>query len=148
MAFIHLGPAPTACILLTVPIIAPDGRWTWGVLRRIGTLLAQEYIYTPAECAAAVRTYGVAVSRMIRAWETDRYAITARGKISGQMITRVEWAWDSRAREWTPSEPIDGFHGAAEARARATGIPLAEERFSAASGLPVRLGAPPLVSAA
>lgn len=154
ITFVDLAPVPTANLYLTIPVALAAGGWTWGELPRMRGVLAREYIYTAAECAAVVNAYGTALSRMIRTSEADRFCITVRGQVTGMLLRRAEWAWDDHLHEFAPDgEPLDGWSAAARAYWEATGQLISSQHFEASGGLPVitntiRRDWPPMAHAA
>ncbi|MFF7408673.1 hypothetical protein [Streptomyces lydicus] len=136
VAFIDLAPVPTISLFLAVPVAIAEGGWKWGELPRYAGELAREYVYTAAECAALVASYGRAMAALIRTSEADRFCITARGRVSGLMVRRAEWAWNTYARAYVPDgEPIDGWRAASRAYWMATGEFIDRQRFTARRGL-------------
>jgi hypothetical protein len=135
VAFIDLAPVPTAMLFLAVPVALDEGGWTWGELARFPGVLAREYVYSAHEVAAVVSTYGTMLAHMIKTSEADRFCISVRGRITGALVWRAEWAWDDHAHVYAPyGEPIDGWREAARAYWNITGELISNQKFSASSG--------------
>lgn len=114
ITYVDLAPLPTVHVYLSVPVAIDGDGWTWGVHPRFTEPLAREYVYSASECAAAVRTYGVMLARMIQPKEADRFCIYVRGPVTGMLLHRAEWKWDDLANAYTPNgEPWCGWRAAA-----------------------------------
>lgn len=132
VAFIDLAPVPTANLFVMVPVALADGGWAWGELPRFAGVLAREYVYSAAECAALVKSYGRMVAAMIKPYEADRFCLTARGRVTGMILYRAEWVWNQYARGYVPDgEALDGWKVAARAHWEATGELVGSLRFQA-----------------
>jgi hypothetical protein len=136
VAFVDLGPVPTVNLLMAVPVALGESGWSWGELPRFAGVLAREYAYSAAECAALVKTYGAALARMIKPSEAERFCLVVRGKTTGLVLQRAEWVWNPYARGFVPDgEPWCGWKTAARAYWEATGELAGSQRFSAHGGL-------------
>jgi hypothetical protein len=135
VAFIDLAPVPTALVFLAVPVAIEGGGWAWGELKRFAGVLAREYVYSAHEVAAVVSTYGTMLTRMIKTSEADKFCITVRGRVTGCLLWRAEWAWDDHLHSYEPyGDPIDGWREAARAYWNITGELISNQKFSASSG--------------
>lgn len=96
MTYITSPPTVELFLIIPVPI---EGGWAWAEHPRFPDVLAEEYAYSAREATALVRSYGRVMSRMISPQEADRFAVFARGRITGMVLARDEWRWDHGAYE-------------------------------------------------
>ncbi|MGW6754563.1 hypothetical protein [Streptomyces sp. NPDC055006] len=136
VAFVDLGPVPTVNLLMAVPVALGNGGWSWGEFPRFPGVLAREYAYSAAECAALVKSYGAAVARMLKPSEAERFCLVLRGTTTGAVVHRAEWAWNFYARAFVPDgESWCGWKAAARAYWEMTGELVGSQRFEPRSGL-------------
>lgn len=136
VSFVDLGPVPTVNLLMAVPVALGESGWSWGEFPRFAGVLAREYAYSAAECAALVKTYGAAVARLIKPSEAERFCLVARGVTTGAVLRRAEWVWNPYARGFVPDgDPWCGWKAAARVYWEVTGELIGSQRFNPRSGL-------------
>ncbi|MGX1133228.1 hypothetical protein RKD49_005418 [Streptomyces glaucescens] len=152
ITFVDLGPKATVHLFLKVPVVMSGLNWTWGELPKYAGLLAREYAYSAHECASVVHTYGRTMGRLLQRQGPDRFMITARGPVTGNVLGIREWQWAAEPQEFRPvGEYLCGWRSAVKAYFELTGELFSHCRFDAREGgLPVvtRSKSAPLANAA
>jgi hypothetical protein len=87
-------------LVVFVPVTITHG-WAWG---RADSQFptSEEPIEDLAELPRLLRSYGRAVSRVIKTRDGDRFNVTAFGGHTGKAYGRDQWQWDSEIRLFRP----------------------------------------------
>jgi len=133
ITFMDLGPKATAHLYLRVPVAMDGSSWSWGELPAYAGVLAREFVYTAAECAALIHAYGRVIGRLLQsAALPDRFTITARGPITGKVLGLREWQYDAASHEYEAAgEYLCGWRAAIRSYFELTGELWGEQHFDA-----------------
>jgi hypothetical protein len=128
--------APTVDLVLCIPVPMERGGWAWGDHPRFPGLLASEYAYNGREFSALVRTYAVTMARLLKPAEADRFAVYARGRVTGMMTARDEWVWSPGRHAFRPTsdQPWDASQAAIRRYFELTGVLISRQKFRARIG--------------
>lgn len=122
------GSVPTVDLSLLVPAAIAEGAWGWAAHPRFPGVLASEYVYTAREAVAVVRAFARALAPQLNCKEVARFAVLARGRVTGMILARDEWAWVNGAYAPT-GEPWETFRAAARRYYELTGQLIEQKHY-------------------
>jgi hypothetical protein len=76
------------------------------------------------------------MSRLLKPAEADRFAVYARGRVTGMMTARDEWVWSPGRHAFRPTsdQPWDASQAAIRQYFELTGVLLSRQKFRARIG--------------
>lgn len=132
LIMVCIGPTPTADLFLFIPGPIGQGSWAWVEHPRFPGVLASDYAYNAHEASALVRGYACSISRQMRPQEAPRFVVLARGRVTGLVMARDEWAWVRTSGQYEPTgEPWITWRAVARRYWEVTGKLIERERFRA-----------------
>lgn len=127
---VSIVPTPTADLFLFVPGPLGAGSWAWAEHPTWPGVLASDYVYSAYEVSALVRGYACAMSRLIRPQDAPRFVMLARGRVTGLVLARDEWAWVRTTGKYEATgEPWNTWKAAARRYWEITGTLIERQQF-------------------